>query len=492
MLTSSAESSAGPARRWGVILLTTTLALLVIGAAAYPLVVVVPVVVVFSWAALTVPRSLTAFGAIGANVIRPALDMFGDVSVPLGNPASLFGVLILLWSLIVLIGRLYRGLTVVPSRVFALTWALLIALHVWLFVGGLFIARTGLVGVEIREFVRFASTLAGGALAVWWISDHRERGWLPGIAVLVLGSAVPLIAGSIQALTGTGNHEDGNLNRVFGSFTHPLSFGSYLLPLVVLGVAAVVHARGTLRLAAVGYATFSAGLLLLTYNRTTMLLLLVGLASYALLDAAKVRIRDIARASGAMAVLGLVGWQVFGDQIMDRFTGVSISAGAVQEALASGSQNSFQWRIVNWAVLIQLGLSHPIAGHGLGMTTVLNPLIQASSGVPFNAHNDYVRYFFEGGLVGLTLYVSFIVVLGAWLWRVGQRCTRADRTVAIPIIAALASLFVFSAGTTEMSLQTGVLYPTQLLMAILVGAEIRGTHQREHAAAVHQKYQHTE
>ena len=466
-------------------LLTATLVMLVVGAAAYPPITVVPVAVVFLWAALTVPRSLTAIGAIGANLIRPALDMFGDVSVPLGNPASLFGVVILLWTLIVLLGRLYRGLRVVPSRVFALTQFLLIALHLWLFVAGLLISRTGLLGVEIREFVRFASSLAAGALAVWWVSDHRQRGWGPGIAVLVIGSAVPLLSGVIQALTGTGNHEDGNLNRVFGSFTHPLSFGSYLLPLVILGVAAVIHGRGTLRMAAFAHTCLSAGLLLLTYNRTTMLLLLLGLATYALLEAAEVRIRDIARAAGAIGVLCLVGWQAFGDQILERFMGVSISAAAVQEALATGSQNSFQWRIVNWAVLIQLGLSHPVAGHGLGMTTVLNPMIQASSGVPFNAHNDYVRYFFEGGLVGLTLYVGFIAVLGVWFWRVRQRCAPADRTVAIAISAALASLFVFSAGTTEMSLQTGVLYPTQLLMAILVGAEIRGSDQREHAAAVH-------
>jgi O-antigen ligase len=489
MLAPSPDSLVAPAHKSGFVLFAAILVTLVLGAAVLPPLAVVPVAVVFLWAALTVPRSLTAIGAIGASLIRPALDMFGGVAVPLGNPASLFGVLILLWALIVLLGRLYRGLPVVPSRVFAFTQFLLIALHLWLFVAGLLITRTGFLGVEVREFVRFASTLAGGALVVWWVSDRREDGWGPGIAVLVIGSAVPLLTGAIQALTGTGNHEDGNLNRVFGSFTHPLSFGSYLLPLVILGVAAVIHARGALRLTAFGYTCLSAGLLLLTYNRTTMLLLLVGLATYALLDAARVRIRDVVRAAGALAVLCLMGWQAFGDQILERFTGVSISAGAVQEALASGSQNSFQWRIVNWAVLIQLGLSHPVAGHGLGMTTVLNPMIQASSGVPFNAHNDYVRYFFEGGAVGLTLYVSFIVALGAWLWRVRQRCSRADRTVAIAIIAALASLFIFSAGTTEMSLQTGVLYPTQLLMAILVGAEIRATGQHEDAAAVHQQYQ---
>jgi O-antigen ligase len=321
-------------------------------------------------------------------------------------------------------------------------------------------------------------------LALWWQNDSRERGWQPAVLVIVAASILPIAVGVVQAMTGTGNHEDGNLNRVFGSFTHPLTFGSYLLPLVILGIAGVAKIRGPARLLAVAYTATTATLLFLTYNRTTILLLFVGLGVYAMLELGRIRLADILRLGAALAVLVVVGWFVFGNQIAERFSGVSITNSAIQEALTLGSQNSFQWRIVNWAILIELGLSHPIVGHGLGMTTILNPLIQASSGIPFNAHDDYVRFFFEGGLIGLGIYTAFVATLAMWLFRVRKALHAVDESVAYAIIASLAALYVFSAGTTEMSLQTGVLCQTYLLIAILVGAESRREIAGKHAVRV--------
>ena len=302
--------------------------------------------------------------------------------------------------------------------------------------------------------------------------------------VIVVASIFPIAVGIVQALTGTGNHEDSNLNRVFGSFTHPLSYGPYLLPLVVLGVAGIARMRGPERLLATAYTATTATLLFLTYNRTTILLLFVALALYATMELAQFRLRDVVRFGLAIAATVAVGWLVFGSQISERFSGVSITSTAIQEALTSGSQNSFQWRIVNWAILIQLGLSHPIVGHGLGMTTVLNPLIQASSGIPFNAHDDYVRFFFEGGLIGLALYSAFIATFTRWLLRARKALQAPDKSVSYAIIASLASLYVLSAGTTEMSLQTGVLCQTYLLIAILVGAELRREDAAEHSVRI--------
>jgi hypothetical protein len=319
-------------------------------------------------------------------------------------------------------------------------------------------------------------------LAIWWQDDSRDRGWQPALLLIIVASMFPIAVGVVQALTGTGNHEDSNLNRLYGSFTHPLSYGPYLLPLVILGVAAVVRMRGPGRLLAMAYTATTATLLF--YNRTTILLLFVGLAVYAMLELAQVRLRNVVRFGAGMAALVIVGWLVFGSQISERFSGISITSGAIQEALTSGSQNSFQWRIVNWAILIQLGLSHPIVGHGLGMTTVLNPLIQASSGIPFNAHDDYVRFFFEGGLIGLGIYTAFVLTLAVWLLRARRALPVPDQGVAYAIIASLASLYVFSVGTTEMSLQTGVLCQTYLLIAILVGAELRREDATKHSVRI--------
>jgi O-antigen ligase len=469
-----------PARVAVIVSLGLTVAI----ASVFPIVILLLVAVLSLWVAFRFPRAATTVGAITAVLVRPSLDLFGAVSLPGGNPASLFGGLMLVWGATVGLARLYRGLSIWPNRRIAIPLGLLLLLHATLFIFGLAVSRTGQLSVEARELARFGSTFAAGMLAIWWQNDSRDRGWQPAVLVIVVASVFPIAVGVVQALTGTGNHEDSNLNRVYGSFTHPLSYGPYLLPLVVLGVAGVARIRGPGRLLAMAYAATAATLVFLTYNRTTMVLLFVALAIYAILELAQVRLVDVVRFGGGIAALVIMGWLVFGSQISERFSGISITSGAIQEALTAGSQNSFQWRIVNWAILIQLALSHPIVGHGLGMTTVLNPLIQASSGIPFNAHDDYVRFFFEGGLIGLTLYSAFVAALAMWLLRARSALHAADRSVSYAIIASLAALYVFSAGTTEMSLQTGVLCQTYLLIAILVGAESRREVADKHAVRV--------
>jgi O-antigen ligase len=438
------------------------------------LLAVVPMLLaIFVWLAFAFPKALTVVGAIAASVIRPSLDLFASVSLPGGNPASVFGGIMLIWGVVVGMARVYRGLPLWPNRRFAIPQLLLIALHVVIFIGGLEFSGMGEFAVGARELARFSSITAAGFLAVWWQDDSHDSGWHSALLVVLASSVIPIAAGILQAVNGTGNHEDGNLNRVFGSFTHPLSYGSYLLPLVVLGIAGVVRLRGSARFLAAAYAFTTATLLFLTYNRTTILLVAFAIVLYSLLELARFRMTDVVRLAAGLAIVLTLGWIVFGNQVAERFSDVSITAGAVQEALSSGSQNSFQWRIVNWAVLIQLGLAHPLIGHGLGMTTVLNPLIQASSGIPFNAHDDYVRFFFEGGITGLALYVLFVGSFSAWLLRARKNLRAEDVSIVHAIIAALACLFVLSLGTTEMSLQSAVLSQSYLLMAIVAGAESR-------------------
>ena len=64
-----------------------------------------------------------------------------------------------------------------------------------------------------------------------------------------------------------------------------------------------------------------------------------------------------------------------------------------------------------------MGMEHPVTGHGTGMTTVLNPLVNRANGVPYNAHNDFVRFFFETGLLGSLCYAIYAIMLCRWVLR---------------------------------------------------------------------------
>lgn len=67
--------------------------------------------------------------------------------------------------------------------------------------------------------------------------------------------------------------------------------------------------------------------------------------------------------------------------------------------LSKSDGNSFNWRLAQWDRLLTAWKQSPIFGYGLGTT----PIIGGNE-----AHNDYVRWLVEGGIVGLGLFLTFL------------------------------------------------------------------------------------
>jgi O-antigen ligase len=67
--------------------------------------------------------------------------------------------------------------------------------------------------------------------------------------------------------------------------------------------------------------------------------------------------------------------------------------------LQKGDNNSFNWRIAQWYMLLGRWQEHPILGHGLGLSV-------QTAGNGYLPHNDYVRFLVEGGIVGLATTLS--------------------------------------------------------------------------------------
>lgn len=65
---------------------------------------------------------------------------------------------------------------------------------------------------------------------------------------------------------------------------------------------------------------------------------------------------------------------------------------------------SLTWRFYNWYMLIAYSLSNNfLFGHGVAYTEILN---QTITGHRLQAHNDYIKYLFETGLVGSIMIVA--------------------------------------------------------------------------------------
>lgn len=411
----------------------------------------------------TFPRMAVHATAFAALAIRPSLDQFSERRFGLGpftlEPAVIFGGLVLVAGTVLALRRGRAGRRLWPDPA-------LFRAHVWLAAayGVMALAGTwwyGSAGMQqaVREVLRVGSVIAAFLVMYWWLDEDTraaQRAWL----YLAVGAVPPLLVSMWQLATGTGFIEPDGTLRLQGTFSHPNSFAQYLIPFVCVLVVGQRHRMARLTVA-VGLSVVVA----LTYSRTALLALAAALIILLILES-RLDSRRVVRVLGGMFVLGGLLWLLAGGMITRRFAGVGFDASSVQEALAGQSENSFQWRVINWSGLILLGLNHPWIGHGAGMTTVLNPLVNLDNGVPFNAHDDYVRFFFEGGLVALLCYLIHQAMLILWVIRRSRADARPQRTAALGLGAALCGMTFLTVGTTELSLHTANLYVLYGILAI--------------------------
>jgi O-antigen ligase len=443
----------------------------VLGASSvvFPAVFLGAAFVLLGLAAARFPRAALLGAGVATFALRPLLDIFSERRLGLGplstDPAVFLGIGVLTVALVVGARRVASGQRLFPD-------ATALRAHVWLFVAyGLMVFSGwrlfGIAGLGegIREAVRITSIVAA-FLALWWWKETDPRFYSRGWTFLALGTTGAIAVAVWQLVTGAGFYEPDGLHRIQGTFSHPNSFGQYLAPLVLVAVSAVLMMRGAARLAAIAVAVTLAALLVLTFARTAILVLVVGLVGLLVAHARGSGTRTMASMILAGIVLGIVVWSGFGEAIRARFEGVSVGGGAWQDALVGQSENSFQWRLINWSGLVLLGLQHPLLGHGAGMTTQLNPLVNSDNGIPFNAHNDFVRFFFEGGVVGLLLYIAYGFVLCRWMFRLAREGSAARRGAALAVAVAFASMFFLTAGTTELSLHTANQYELYGLLVL--------------------------
>lgn len=449
-------------------------AVLALASAALPPVAALPAAVaiavaVWRWPAVTL--ELTAFAVLA---VRPALDVFSERRYGLSefavSPAVAFGLLVLWVAAVTAVARARAGRPLWPSR-------RLLHAHLWLFAayGLAFLSGARLYGAVgaatgVRELVRVVSIIAAFLVVLWWVEDDPRRfarGWI----YLVAGLVVPVAAALWQWSTGTGDLAVPGLNRLHGTFSHPNSLGPYLVPFILAALGGLARGPGVRRLARGAGAAGLTLLLVHTYSRTALLVLGTGLAVLPLLHSQRFGWKGLIRGLAVVALIGAVTWWLASDVIRERFATIAVNRAVVDAARSGQSENSFTWRLINWYGLVALGIEHPVAGHGAGMTMVLNPLVNAETGVPFNAHDDFVRFFFEGGAAGVICYLIYGVLLASWLLARARAAPPERAAGAYAVAAAWIALFFLTAGTPELSLQTALQYALYGMAGLLNAPE---------------------
>ena len=414
------------------------------------------------------PARALELGVVLVLTIRPWVDIFSERRAGLGpfavNPAVLIGLAVLAIALVLALQRQRAGLPLWPDRRLATAHLFLIAGYGVACISGVRLFGATGFAEGAREVIRIASVIGAFLLVCWWAGSspiRQRRAW----GYLFAGASIPVVVAAWQYATGTGYLDTPGLNRLQGTLSHPNAFGQYLVPFVLLAVNGAVSRKGSRRLWLLGGALVLSWFIVHSYSRTVLLVLVVGLVALPLIRARRFGARAVLQTIAIAGFLVVVGGVLARDALRERFANLALGRSALDAAMSGNSENSYQWRLINWSVLISMGLSHPVAGHGAGMTTVLNPIVNTDNGVPYNAHNDFVRFFFEGGLVGLAAYVIYAVLLCAWSVR-RARTSSPEGGRSFAVAAAWLALLLLNGGNTELSLATASLYSLYGMLAL--------------------------
>lgn len=214
------------------------------------------------------------------------------------------------------------------------------------------------------------------------------------ITGVIFSAVIPLIFGIEQFFSGNGYvGEYDSLNRVYGTFGHPNVFGTYLFIIIaVIFIYIRFYAKNLLEttlLWCIGICSFL--IMLATYSRVSWVMFLVFFLISSLLFYRKLFLAII---TGSIFLFLLF------PSIQSRINDIFIPS----------SDSSILWRFQIWQDAIsQVFLSKKeLFGFGLDtFSSVISSLHTRQFGSA-NAHNDFVKFFVEGGIVGFSCYIFFM------------------------------------------------------------------------------------
>ena len=109
---------------------------------------------------------------------------------------------------------------------------------------------------------------------------------------------------------------------------------------------------------------------------------------------------------------------------------------------SDGKQQSVNERFLMWHSALQMGLDHPLMGVGMGnyeteyQQVYISPL--AKEPEQRHAHNNFMQFFAENGIVGLLSYLALLTAFFTWSWK------RRDNIYAMIMFTSTLGLVLYS------------------------------------------------
>ena len=340
-------------------------------------------------------------------ILRSSLDPFSAQQVPAAFAIGLDALTILYVIVQILIKN-----KIITDKFFWLFagWVALLAIWVVLPMLGWGLLGNTYVAAGIREWTRIFSWLMVYLLVMQLKGRMHPQKAITG---LFFSMIVPITVGLLQLFAPSVLPSVLACNCLDSTIGHPSAFGSFLFLFICLTLWKLGHARN--RWAWMMLLSLSAFLMVMTKSLTSLLMFTVFIIA---LTVPKL---NLYRLIGGILFIGVVFYffasTEFGHEKLNAVLETPIFNRELDLSrtilLAAGDGNSANWRIAQWTFLLDAWKQSPLLGYGLGTSKFIT--IEQNY-----AHNDYLRFLAEGGIIGL---ISFIVFLGAKMLRL-IKCLR--------------------------------------------------------------------
>lgn len=224
------------------------------------------------------------------------------------------------------------------------------------------------------------------------------------LIVFFISSIIPIAAGIYQFIFHIGFQDESvSIPRIYGTFSHPNIFSLYLFSLIVLSSLFFSSFAKTPKekLAALSIMSGYMTMLLLTYTRVAWVILFVFFFLLTLF-----RFRKLLLPLIFVPLLLFLAIAPFQDRLIDSFH--------------FSPDSSIAWRLNIWKDGLVTTIRNGRVFFGSGMNTfpeVLENIRGLSQGPSNDPHNDFVKFFVEGGIIGFFVFVVYLTLITQELLR---------------------------------------------------------------------------
>jgi O-antigen ligase len=347
-------------------------------------------------------------------LIRPICDRIFDAGrFDVAGHAISYGALINIVVICVLlfhIGNLRRR--VPPSLVIMWLPFLLIALTAVLYSP---VAVDGL-----RKWLTYVSFFAMFLLSFLVVKSERDT--IHYLKIIVLSSVVPLAYAFFQFLSGIDWYAD---SRISSTFSHPNIFAFYILATIGVIFVLLVTDGGRMgqrvRLLLNLYLIPLLIALILTKTRSAWVACAILVLFYGLVYDKRALFLVLTAPLFVLTIPAIY------DRIIDLTSRNDFSGGN-----AGAHVNALAWREIMWDSALNYIQQRPAFGFGLDSFTFYSTEFFPLDRLGHEAHNMYVQFAFEMGLVGLICFLWIFVQCFLWLgvrWRLDRRGVAISATL---------------------------------------------------------------